>query len=92
MTGTEDWEACAKRHASQAQHLLDCGTPLTGGATVKTVRPSADMVPRHELNSIRFVLQERERELLEVKGRCSNKQCRLHYAHYGPCDRWKTEL
>lgn len=32
------------------------------------------------------VLAERERELLELKGPCSNKACRLHYAHAGPCD------
>jgi hypothetical protein len=32
------------------------------------------------------VLAERERELLELKGPCSNKACRLHHAHSGPCD------
>lgn len=32
------------------------------------------------------VLQDRERELLEIKGPCSNAACRLHYAHSGPCD------
>lgn len=31
------------------------------------------------------VLAERERELLELKGPCSNKTCDLHYAHSGPC-------
>lgn len=50
------------------------------------------MVTRRELNSVRFVLRERERELLEVKGRCSNKRCRLHYAHSGPCDEFRTGL
>lgn len=34
----------------------------------------------------RFVLAERERELLLLKGPCSNRDCRLHYAHAGPCD------
>lgn len=34
----------------------------------------------------RFVCAERERELLELKGPCSTKSCRLHYAHSGPCD------
>lgn len=33
-----------------------------------------------------FVLAERERELLTLKGPCSSKGCRLHYAHAGPCD------
>jgi len=36
--------------------------------------------------SVRAVLAERERELLGIKGPCSNAQCRLHYAHSGPCD------
>lgn len=32
------------------------------------------------------VLAIREQELLDLKGPCSNKRCRLHYAHSGPCD------
>lgn len=36
-------------------------------------------------SALRFVLAERERELLELKGPCSNALCRLHYAHAGPC-------
>ena len=39
-----------------------------------------------ELSAVRFVLAERERELLEIQGPCSNRHCRLHYAHSGPCD------
>lgn len=39
-----------------------------------------------ELRSARAVLAERERELLELKGPCSTRGCRLHYAHAGPCD------
>lgn len=39
-----------------------------------------------KLAAAKAVLAERERELLELKGPCSNKQCRLHYAHSGPCD------
>lgn len=31
------------------------------------------------------ILAERERELLELKGPCSNTKCRLHYAHSGSC-------
>lgn len=38
-----------------------------------------------EIRMLRHVLADRERELLEVKGPCSLKQCSLHYAHYGPC-------
>ena len=34
----------------------------------------------------RIVLADREAELLEVKGPCSFKQCRLHHGHRGPCD------
>lgn len=36
-------------------------------------------------NALRSILAERERELLEVKGPCSNLRCSLHYAHSGPC-------
>jgi hypothetical protein len=38
------------------------------------------------IDSILAVCAERERELLELKGPCSVKDCRLHYAHAGPCD------
>lgn len=38
-----------------------------------------------KLASTLAVLRERERELLELKGPCSNKACPLHYAHAGPC-------
>ncbi len=34
----------------------------------------------------RIVLADREKELLDLKGPCSNGRCRLHYAHSGPCD------
>ena len=40
----------------------------------------------HKLAAVKFVLAERERELLELRGSCSNEGCRLHYAHAGPCD------
>lgn len=36
------------------------------------------------LESAQFVLRERERELLKLKGPCDNKACELHYAHSGP--------
>ncbi len=39
-----------------------------------------------EVSSLRFVLAERERELLQIKGPCSNMSCVLHYAHFGPCN------
>lgn len=32
------------------------------------------------------VLEYREEELLRLKGPCSSPECRLHYAHSGPCD------
>lgn len=41
---------------------------------------------RREVDAARTVCADRERELLELKGPCSNKTCRLHYAHSGPCD------
>lgn len=36
-------------------------------------------------DSLRAVLRDRERELLELKGPCSNPSCPLHRAHSGPC-------
>lgn len=36
-------------------------------------------------DSLRGVLRDRDRELLEIKGPCSNKTCGLHCAHSGPC-------
>lgn len=39
-----------------------------------------------EVGSRFSVLADREAELLELKGPCSSANCRLHYAHRGPCD------
>jgi hypothetical protein len=36
--------------------------------------------------ALRSVLADREKELLDLKGPCSNAKCGLHYAHSGPCD------
>ena len=41
----------------------------------------------YRLRAVESVLRDRERELLELKGPCSNHfECGLHYAHSGPCD------
>jgi hypothetical protein len=37
-------------------------------------------------NATQAVLRVREKELLDLKGPCSNPRCRLHHAHSGPCD------
>lgn len=47
---------------------------------------SALSTDARRLAAAKAVLAERERELLELKGPCSNRRCRLHYAHSGPCD------
>jgi len=54
-----------------------------GLATAKSDTPEYLLA---KLKAARFVCAERERELLELKGPCSNDACRLHYAHSGPCD------
>lgn len=41
---------------------------------------------KSKYESAKAVLADREAELLELKGPCSNSGCRLHYAHRGPCD------
>jgi hypothetical protein len=40
----------------------------------------------YRLATTSAVLAEREKELLAIKGHCSNAKCSLHYAHYGPCN------
>jgi hypothetical protein len=39
-----------------------------------------------KLAAVRSVLADRERELRQVKGPCSNRFCCLHFAHSGPCN------
>jgi hypothetical protein len=41
---------------------------------------------RRKLDATRAVLLIRERELLALKGPCTNSSCPLHLAHSGPCD------
>lgn len=50
------------------------------------VRAAEATVPAYLLAAAQAVLADRERELLDLKGPCSNRECRLHYAHSGPCD------
>lgn len=45
-----------------------------------------ESVSASRLKAAEFVLGVREGELLAIKGPCSNKCCRLHYAHSGLCD------
>lgn len=47
---------------------------------------SQEMVPAYKLRAVFAVLAEREAELLEIKGPCSDNECCLHYAHRGPHD------
>lgn len=56
------------------------------------LRESRDTIRelRAKLEPAQFVLSEREAELLAIKGHCSNAECRLHYAHRGPCDAGAT--
>lgn len=58
--------------------ILDKASAGAGAANVE------DLIIK--LEAARFVCQVREKELLDLKGPCSNDRCRLHYAHSGPCD------
>ena len=40
----------------------------------------------YRIAGLRAILADREAELLALKGPCSTRGCRLHYAHSGPCD------
>lgn len=62
---------------------LGCASALRAGGAEDA---SLTVVPAYRLAATRAVLAERERELLELKGPCSTGDCRLHYAHAGPCD------
>lgn len=53
---------------------------------MKPFRPANQLQALDPAPGLRRILATRERELLELKGPCSNKTCRLHYAHSGPCD------
>jgi hypothetical protein len=44
----------------------------------------ARLIVKYE--ATKAVLAYREKELLDLKGPCSNTRCRLHRAHSGPCD------
>ena len=57
---------------------------MTGPAVERAEREVSRL--RSLLYATQFVLGERERELLELKGFCGVKACRLHSAHAGPCD------
>jgi hypothetical protein len=47
---------------------------------------AASQALKGQLLATEAVLRCREKELLELKGPCSNRLCRLHRAHSGPCD------
>ena len=55
----------------------------TGREMFADARP---VVSKDRLDVAERIIAELERELLDIKGPCSFAQCRLHYAHYGPCD------
>lgn len=38
------------------------------------------------VKALEAILADREAELLALQGPCSNRSCRLHSAHRGPCD------
>ncbi len=54
-------------------------------ATVHISIADLDVVKRR-VKQLQSMLYDREAELLELKGPCSNSYCRLHYAHSGPCN------
>lgn len=57
---------------------------LKDALEISDERQAAD--DAYTIAALRAVIAARERELLELKGPCSNSGCTLHYAHTGPCD------
>lgn len=55
-------------------------------AEVRELRGALADATKVQLRATQAVLAERERELLDLKGPCSCRDCRLHHAHAGPCD------
>jgi len=55
-------------------------------------QPTSVVIPDRERDlayrvaALESVLRDREAELWELKGPCSNGRCCLHYAHSGPCN------
>lgn len=67
--------------------MTDNNANINGFYNVSLESPQQTMGKlQSQLQATQFVLEEREAELLELKGPCSNKDCELHYAHRGPCD------
>ena len=46
----------------------------------------------YHVAACKAVLADRERELLELKGPCTNEYCPLHFAHSGPCNSQDTKV
>jgi hypothetical protein len=64
--------------------LAETPKTIEVGFDVANLKEFRDLARR--LEATRFVLAEREAELMELKGPCSVEVCRLHFAHKGPCD------
>ncbi|WGH21757.1 hypothetical protein SEA_INKED_73 [Arthrobacter phage Inked] len=60
--------------------------PNMSSEKAKSFKPN-----RPRVEGLFAVLRIRERELLKLKGPCSNKSCRLHKEHQGPCDERKPK-
>lgn len=76
-------EDCEPVSEDEAGRLLDAYDDMVNQ---RDAEAAARRVLRDESTALRHVLADRERELLDLKGPCSNTRCRLHYAHSGPCD------
>ena len=75
------------RDALVTTHLLAGAEKLEGAEAIEALEK---FQAAYERTNIRphvaaAILAERERELLELKGPCSNEKCGLHYAHSGTC-------
>ena len=65
----------------------ECVHPWAHARTYAEVKATqTDHTCCYHVAAAHAVLADRERELLDLKGPCSNSRCRLHYAHSGPCD------
>lgn len=74
-------------HRRDRRHHMEVMMKVVSARPINLSREpaSAEDDLRHKLDVALRILAERERELLELKGPCSNAVCPLHYAHAGPC-------
>ena len=76
-----------REHIQRLQRLIDaCDVQRPLGPDGNHGDLHTETCGCEPVGALRTVLADREKELLNIQGPCSNTRCRLHKAHIGPCD------